>query len=533
MHVTGNTFTGMFQAVFFEANTGPSTISGNDFTGLAAADNGCGNVPPGCGGRRNPNGVFLLADGPANSSNQAITGNKFHDYAGYPITVNSIGVGASFSDIDITANDLKAQGAHDVTGLDPNGVHLSSRAGGAITGVNIIGNDIAMTSGPSRAGIFVGESLGNPAGPGITSGVVAHFNRIVGSSTNGVQNDAATTVDATDNWWGCNGGPNASGCSKTGGSGGAINATPWLVLGETASPASVAQNQSSTVAASLTKDSNGSTPSSNTFPSGVPIVFGTDLGAVSPASVTTTGPVASSVFSSATAGTASVTATLDNATVSTPVVVTGVTTPPTTTPPGNPTIAFATPANGATLTPLTNARVTLNVTAPAGLREVTLTFNGRRVCSFTVAPFSCRFKPTRGDAGRRGTLIAVVTDAAGHDATANRAVVVGGPATLGSNTGRASHGRARVSIQCADFGPCAGRLVLRSRVRQRGGGPLTTVGSTAFNLPRGRSARVTVALSGRAQRLLDLKRYLGTRATIRTGRISITRNLVLHQAHAG
>jgi hypothetical protein len=380
------------------------------------------------------------------------------------------------------------------------------------------------------------RDFGTPAGS--VSGVVANFNRFRGASTNAVQNDSATTLDATHNWWGCNGGPGTSGCLGKGGTG-AVDSSPHLVLNGTATPTSVFQHESSAIDANVSRDSAGNTPAGNVFPSGVPVAFATNLGAVSPANATTNGPVASSVFASADAGIADVTAKLDSQTITMPVTVKaqpagpGTVLQPTTTPaapapPAAPTIGFVSPDESGTLGLGRPATVALSVTTPGGLGAVNLAFNGRPVCTLTGAPFTCQFTPRSTDGGREGTFSAVVTDRDGRAASATRAVSVGGPAGLGSHTGQVTGGVARIRIQCARFGPCNGTVGLRSRIGGRRS-PLIGIGSSPFDLRAGQTKTIEVDVSSRARRLLRSKGFLGTRTTVTTGDTTITRNLVLHQ----
>jgi hypothetical protein len=531
IHLADNHFQGMFQGAFIEGSTGASTISGNDFDGLLASN--C-QTPKDCSQGANlhyPNGVFLLADGGNVSSHQAIQGNTFQNTAGIGVAINAYGAGNNFSDMAISDNRIAGIGADDSTGRPDVGININSRAGAAISNVGVTGNDITMVGpGPSRAGILVSQSTGAPDGAGSTSGVSAHFNRIVGSFNYGVQNDAPTTVDATENWWGCNTGPNTSGCSATGGLGGAVTALPYLVLNASAAPSSVAQNQTSAITASLTNDSNGNTPAGNTFRSGVPVTFGTDLGTVSPASTVTTGPVASATFSSPTAGTANVKATIDNATVFAPVTVTGANPGPGPGPgpgPAAPTVSFSQPASGALLKVGKSTTVALNVSAPASPALVSVSFNGRQVCSITAAPYTCKFKPAANDAGRTGALRAVVTDAQNRAAAANRNVVVAGPVVLGSQSAKVRNGLAGVGIRCPAFGPCTGRITIRATIHRRGRSVVVTAGSARINLT-GRGGKVQVPLSGAVLGTLSGRRYLNTRATLTSAGITSTRNLVLH-----
>jgi hypothetical protein len=55
--------------------------------------------------------------------------------------------------------------------------------------------------------------------------LIVHFNdfELTGA---GVENLGKGTVNATENWWNCTGGPGASGCTTVSGSG--VSSTPWL-----------------------------------------------------------------------------------------------------------------------------------------------------------------------------------------------------------------------------------------------------------------------------------------------------------------
>jgi hypothetical protein len=56
--------------------------------------------------------------------------------------------------------------------------------------------------------------------------VDAHLNTFLGRDAVGVDNSSSSTVNATENWWGCFGGPGAEGCTTVDGSG--VLFTPWL-----------------------------------------------------------------------------------------------------------------------------------------------------------------------------------------------------------------------------------------------------------------------------------------------------------------
>jgi hypothetical protein len=58
--------------------------------------------------------------------------------------------------------------------------------------------------------------------------VNAHLNSFLGYGAVGLDNIGSGTVNATENWWGCFGGPGAKGCTTVAGSG--VLFTPWLVF---------------------------------------------------------------------------------------------------------------------------------------------------------------------------------------------------------------------------------------------------------------------------------------------------------------
>jgi hypothetical protein len=64
--------------------------------------------------------------------------------------------------------------------------------------------------------------------------------------------NGATTV-ATNNWWGCNGGPGTAGCDVVAGDGSASTLiySPWLILTNSASPATIARGQSTLLTAGV------------------------------------------------------------------------------------------------------------------------------------------------------------------------------------------------------------------------------------------------------------------------------------------
>jgi hypothetical protein len=102
-----------------------------------------------------------------------------------------------------------------------------------------------------------------------------------------------------------------------GGSGGgaALNFNPWLVMSFSASPTTILTGGTSTLTASITKNSASAT--GFTVPNATPVIFAGTLGADSPASTTLISGTATSTFTAgATGGAGSGSATIDNQTLS-------------------------------------------------------------------------------------------------------------------------------------------------------------------------------------------------------------------------
>jgi hypothetical protein len=181
----------------------------------------------------------------------------------------------------------------------------------ALDRLTVTGNSPAPVS--SAGGINVSTA---------TTNVSVHSSRIVGNGSGGLISFAdpgpASTIDATDNWWGCNEGPTGDGsnaCSTAVQTalGGQIDADPWLVLSASADPERIAPDgATSDVVASLAGNSDGAPAAPP--PDGPTVGFTTDLGSLAPSSDALASGEANTVLTSgAVTGIASVTASLDSA----------------------------------------------------------------------------------------------------------------------------------------------------------------------------------------------------------------------------
>lgn len=172
---------------------------------------------------------------------------------------------------------------------------------------------------------ITGSTFGFVNDAAATNGLIARFNRIVGNTTAGFQNNAGVTINAENNWWGCNYGPGATGagCSGTAnGTTGPVDADPWLTLRTSAAPTVVAIGGTSNVSSNLIFNSNNvDTSGSGTVQNGTPSAFAATLGTMAPPTGTTTSGVTTSVFTATAFGAASAATTIDGQTVNAAILV--------------------------------------------------------------------------------------------------------------------------------------------------------------------------------------------------------------------
>jgi hypothetical protein len=88
-----------------------------------------------------------------------------------------------------------------------------------------------------------------------------------------------------------------------------------------------------------------------------------------------------------------------------------------------PTVAWTAPASAAKLRGSTGATLTVNAADDKGIAKVTFMDDDTVVCTDTVAPYTCDYKPQGGDIGRN-TLTATAFDGLGQTASSVRKVVV-------------------------------------------------------------------------------------------------------------
>jgi|GEM_PF-6431558 len=143
----------------------------------------------------------------------------------------------------------------------------------------------------SNFGVLATNNFASPLDPtqgpifANASSLTLRCNRIVGNASGGLLNaDTTHQVAATQNWWGCNAGPNQPSCDSA--SGGGTN--PWLQLRLGATPNPVVLGSTAQVTASLNTDSSGA-PATCSLADLTPVAFTAPAGLSNISNHTTAG----------------------------------------------------------------------------------------------------------------------------------------------------------------------------------------------------------------------------------------------------
>ncbi len=233
--------------------------------------------------------------------------------------------GSTFSG-NSTAAPSSGPGGGGAIGIQTQGA-LGNTFAASITNSTFANNSASAGYG---GGIFVENAFG--------SGGTVHvnFNRFNGNTASAAHGlayiNTAGSVDATNNWWSCNGNPTtpAPGCDLAGtfgtGSAGTLTVNPWIVLTNAASPNSINVGQSTTLTASFLQNSSSSVLTSAQVSAlvGLPITWGTPVhGALSAqqTAIQSSGTATTTFTNDNTCNSGSTSATVDNGTATASVSV--------------------------------------------------------------------------------------------------------------------------------------------------------------------------------------------------------------------
>jgi hypothetical protein len=230
-----------------------------------------------------PGGGLAMEGGVLTLTNVTVTGNSSHSSAGSGVYYQAFGT-ATPQSMSITGSTFSGNSVVTSNTVGQNGGALAVVGAGLATAYTVsnssfTGNTVSSTSGELAAGAAIYQEHGTLTitGSTFTSNIVSgtsvlggsvlftdngsaalHYDRIVGNDSThaAVMAGTAGTVNATEDWWGCNAGPGSTGCDGTSGTG--ITSAPWLVLTAAASPSQVTgPGGTATITASLTTDSAG------------------------------------------------------------------------------------------------------------------------------------------------------------------------------------------------------------------------------------------------------------------------------------
>ena len=255
-----------------------------------------------------------------NSSNDADGGAVYFTifsgsgYSGNLVVTNSIFTGNS---VDLPGAGTSNGGALAFTGQE-----------GIVGSFNVTIRNNTFTNNTADGS---GGAISASNSPNLSTSQI-HFNRFFNnvstlSATTGALNfvESSGSVNAENNWWGCNTGPTASPCNQAGGDmagGGSLDANPWLQLRTTASPNPICSaagglGNITIVTTSFLNNSDGTTiPVADLSRLiGLPVTWGpTSLGTLSAqqATIQASGTATATFTSNGTAGTATVNAQVDN-----------------------------------------------------------------------------------------------------------------------------------------------------------------------------------------------------------------------------
>ncbi len=289
------------------------------FTNMVFSGNYCSPVADAaCSG----GAISMTGGGNLTVSNSTFTGNIAAKNSGFgaggAIYFDNNANGGNVSITNSIFTNNTAQG-NSTTGGQGGAIRLAGGAGSTYTvSTNLFtGNAANGTAAAGAHGGAIYLSLGS---------LTASFNRIVGntnadSSGLYVANNSGSIGTATNNWWGCNGGPGGGvGCDTallgTPNQGGSMTVSPWIVLTNTASPNPVQVNQTSTLTADFLHNSNGGslTAGQVSLLIGLPVSWGSAVRGLLSGQQTSiqSNGTATATFTASAAGAGSATATVDN-----------------------------------------------------------------------------------------------------------------------------------------------------------------------------------------------------------------------------
>jgi parallel beta-helix repeat protein len=160
-------------------------------------------------------GLFSDGSGPGLVSGNVVINNQLLNNGIPGVAFHSHAPGDTFADNKIIANQISGNGADtgDTATPGPTGINVNSGFGGSLISGTVISQNVIdqesydlFTNTPAQ--------------------VDAQLNSFSGKGDVGVDNSGTGLVNATENWWGCFGGPGTRNCATIQGT---VLFAPWLV----------------------------------------------------------------------------------------------------------------------------------------------------------------------------------------------------------------------------------------------------------------------------------------------------------------
>ena len=357
-----------------------STISGNTSTSLGG-------------------GIYVshTNGGAITISGTTISGNTAASRGGGISSENQLTSSLTINNDSAIVNNV-SQGTVSGTESRGGGVSINSGVGTNTTTIT----EVTITGNQANTGTF--QAGGGIAAMGGT--VNASFNRIASNFAgtgggsgihNGGPNTFGATINAANNWWGCNAGPGAAPCDRSTNLTGTLVVTPQLTMHHSASPSTIVVGQTSTLTADFLQNS---TPAAVALANldamiGTPIAFNTAVrGTISAAQTTVqSNGTATATFTGTSVGAGSASSVVDSQTMAAALTINKASTAT--------TITSDLPDPS-----IVNAAVTVNYTVavnapgagtPTGNVVVTVS-GGAETCTGTVAAGTCTITLTSAGA---------------------------------------------------------------------------------------------------------------------------------------
>jgi len=274
--------------------------------------------------------VCMQVRGNLTIDNSTFTNNVSNDADGGAVLfiIFNSGVGTGFGTCNVTNSTFTGNSVNFPNPGNSNGGALAITGQAGVTPFNATVNNNTFINNTAD-GVGGGMVINNSPNLSVLQ---VHYNRFVGNtSPGGIASGAfhfvesSGSVNADNNWWGCNSGPAAGPCDRAGGDvagGGVLTLTKWLQLKTTASPNPICNtpaglgNTTTVTTSFLSNSASEAIPVANLSRLiALPVTWGpTTLGSLSAqqSSIQASGTATATFTSNGTGGTATVNTQVDN-----------------------------------------------------------------------------------------------------------------------------------------------------------------------------------------------------------------------------